>query len=774
MSLRASGLAAAAAAILLGAGLLSHHSDSLFASTPAPIAQAQAAEPSGCGVHHDFLVRSDPLLAPVRPADCSTITQTPPDFTWPPLDGKFTYTLSITGPDGKTETRSATQKNWLVLDHALAPGKYTWQLKTSYDNELSEPRTFTIAPGAIAFVLPSPDDIVRRAKSTRHPRTWAASTPAFMNDRAAGFRAMVAEVDDKMPLPVQEEPRAESKESNYEDTVSEQKRTLAAALAYAGTKDPRYGADAARRLLAQARWSTTGPIAFKNNDLANRNVAWTLALGYDWIYDYLTPAQKKTILDAIRVRTRDMYDEYVATNDITRYPYDSHGNLTLTVTAAIAALTAGDLPESDDWLRGAARMAIVWTSPWGGADGGFGNGTAQADWDTGTNLPVWYVLKNATGIDLSKKEWVRNYSRYIAYFLPPNTPSGLFGDGLEQPLKEVWARVGKAYTAFAPSPLGEWYASHLRGEDDERLELLLAPRFEKHRDTLPAGTPNGAVFPSIGWAAMHSDLGDPNRTSVYFKSSPYGSYNHSHGDQDSFVVNDKGKRLAIASGYYDDWRTPHWTEWYKQTRATNAITFDGGQGQGSDGRQFKGEIVAFQTHPDFDYVVGHAEKAYDGALTRAERMLVYVRPGTIVVRDRLAAPAAHSWEWNIHALHRMQKLSDRKVAIVNGDSRMCVEMLSSPDVVFDQDDRFTAAPRPSSMNEKGEPNQWHGVFRAKAASANAEFVALMRVGSDCSNASSATFTGSGNNEAVHVDGRTITLHDRSADLSAPMLQAQRN
>ena len=43
------------------------------------------------------------------------------------------------------------------------------------------------------------------------------------------------------------------------------------------------------------------------------------------------------------------------------------------------------------------------------------------------------------------------------------------------------------------------------------------------RDGFPEGTPNAAVFPVIGWAAMHSDLRDPRRTSVYFKSSPYGS-----------------------------------------------------------------------------------------------------------------------------------------------------------------------------------------------------------------------------------------------------------
>jgi hypothetical protein len=349
---------------------------------------------------------------------------------------------------------------------------------------------------------------------------------------------------------------------------------------------------------------------------------------------------------------------------------------------------------------------------------------------------------------------VRNYSRYLAYFLPPDTPSGLFGDGQEQHLSEIWARVGKAYTAFAPSPLGLWYAGALEGEDPSRLELLLAPRLKEQRVPIPKGTENGAVFPSIGWAAMHSDLADPKRTSVYFRSSPYGSYNHSHADQNSFVVNDHGKRLAIASGYYDNFRTPHWTQWYKQTRASNAITFDGGKGEGPDGRQFTGEIVHFETHPAYDIVTGRAEKAYDGALTRAERTMVYVRPNFIVVHDSLAAPAAHTWEWNIHALNRMNKLSDRKVALVNGDARMCVEMLSSPDVGFTQTDRFTAPPEPSSM-QKAEPAQWHGTFAARSASRTAEFVVLMRVGSDCTDSVAASATVNGDSISVQVDGRTI-------------------
>src|SRR5436305_10606400 len=183
MSSRALGLAAAVAALVVAAAVVFRHT--------LPLRSAVAENrPSACGVHSDFLVRSDPLLAPVQPRDCSTLTQTPPEFTWPPLEGKFTYTLMLTGPDGKTEIRS-TDRNWLVWHHALPAGKYTWRIKSTNDSEMTEPRTFTIAPDPVAFVLPSPDEIVKRARATPHPRTWAHGAsnplPTFRGERVNGF-----------------------------------------------------------------------------------------------------------------------------------------------------------------------------------------------------------------------------------------------------------------------------------------------------------------------------------------------------------------------------------------------------------------------------------------------------------------------------------------------------------------------------------------------------------------------------------------------------------
>ena len=388
-------------------------------------------------------------------------------------------------------------------------------------------------------------------------------------------------------------------------------------------------------------------------------------------------------------------------------------------------------------------------------------------WDTGSNLPAWYVLRNAAGVDLARKEWVRNHARFMAYFSPPGAPAGNFGDGQELELGELSSRVSKALARFVQDPFARWYARATKGEDASRIELMLSPAVDLGNAPVPDRAPNGAAFPSVGWVAMHSRLADPQRTSVYFKSSPYGSYNHAHADQNGFVIDHKGVRLATSTGYYDGYKTPHWTQWYKQTRAANAITFDGGQGQGLNGREFAGEIAQFESTPRYDVAIGRADRAYGGALTKATRTMVYLRPNIVLVRDELASASPRSWEWNIHAAERMEVRGDRAIRIRNGREQMCVEMLSGPDARFDQNDRFDAPPSAKDM-----PNQWHGRFTSAQKSTTAEFVMLMRIGSDCRRDDTTRAVKAPDGWRVQVDGATVALAGERVGVEpAPMTAA---
>jgi heparinase II/III-like protein/uncharacterized protein DUF4962/Big-like domain-containing protein len=667
--------------------------------------------------------------AQVRPADCATTGQTPPDFSWPDLSLDARYEVTLTYPDGHSKTLTAPQ-NWINWDEVLPPGAYTWRVQVTDLSgiQLSRPRRFTVAAGAIPFLVPEWNVLFERATAKARPRALpdAATLQAMLSQRQTELGLLYARVDSRLLEPVQPEPTSTVRATIVMQTNEECRRALEAAFAWVATNREEYRADALRRALNLAAWNPYGVTSYPNVDEAARAVAWTLTLAYDWMHARLDVNQRSQLIAAILARASDMYADLIGSRArVAIHPYDSHGNHTLTHLSVIAVLLAGDVPEAQSGLRDTLPLALSWISPWGGEDGGFGNGTAYSQWTTGDHMLPWYILRWVLNIDVAQKAWVRNHASYFAHFLPPGTPVGAFGDGAELDLRENWASFGRGYSLFAPSPLGRWYASQVPGGDLTRLELLLAPPDVPGPAPYPEGTPDGALLPSIGWAAMHSSLADPARVSVYFKSSSYGSYNHSHADQNSFVVNAGGRALAIDSGHFDDYDTPHWRQWYKQTRAHNAITYDGGQGQTvleESGRLGPGVVTGYLQLPDYDIVSGDATQAYGGVLKEARRSLVYLRPNLAIVYDRLASDVPRRWEWNIHALNAMTVHSGQRISIHNDAQSLCVDMLASPAVQFAQTDLFTADP----LN--GKPRQWHGNFGSVETLASAEFIALLNVG----------------------------------------------
>lgn len=704
------------------------------------------------------MVVSDPLAAAVRPADCLTVQQTPPDFSWPDISKDAKYTVDLIYPGGQAKSAPAPQ-NWLNWSEVLPPGTYTWTVTVADANgtRKSHPRRFIVDANSKPFLVPDMNTLLAQVKAKPRPRGLpdAKTLEKMARQRSAGIAALRAEVDRKLRNALPPAPSSASVGANNAATFDEVKRTLNSLAAYALTKDKRYFNDSLRRLRNLASWDPEGMTAYhvKGMDMSARMMTWALTLGYDWLYPQLDTGTKTALLSAIRARLGHMYKDVVGERSrVAKYPRDSHGQLTVVMVAMMATLLAGDLAEADEYVRKALPLGMNLTMPWGGEDGGFANGTPYAIWDVGESQSYWYVMRWATGIDFAQKAWVRNFPAFLAYFNPPGTPARLFGDGHDQgQLSEQQARFGKGLASFAPTPLARWYASQLQGEDPKRFEYLMAPPAPfSGRPDLPAGTPNALHLSSIGWVAMHSDLADPGRTSVYFKSSPppFGAFNHQHADQNAFVINAGGERLAIESGYYDRYKSPHWWKWLKTTQAKNAITYDGGKGQtffeSNDHRMGYGAITRFVSTPEYDITTGDATPAYDGALKQALRSIVYLRPNLIVVHDRLASATPRQWEWNIHALNPITVNSPRNIRIDNRGQSLCIEVLSGPEVRFMQTDRWSADPA------KGEP-QWHGRF-ATAPLPAAQFIVLLNVGCRAVDAAVSGRT-------VRLGAKTIKIED---------------
>ena len=719
------------------------------------LAAATASFPS----YADWANNPDPTVVRPLPADGRIQAQNPPGFSWsrhatnPP-----SYVLEVQGATTQTFTSA---RNWFLPSAGFAAGSYTWRVRPSNSLEWSSPRNFNIDP-AISRPFLVPDNAVLRERilSQARPRQltpeiveqqyWSAS---MKTERGPLLTRLGNEVLTKATtLPVLSDANwplvytGVMTTAYYNQQVAirwalmDASRQLeAAGLMWRLTKDLRYLNEAVKRGNQLAALSPTGPTSFVNQDQGTRAIALALIKAVDFLGSDLTASFRAPWLASVAARTTDIYNDIAGNNGrLDQYPFDSHGATNLGMLTLISALALGDIPAASNWFDYAFRAYANSISVWSGPEGGFANGTAYAQYSADTALQVWQPLAAVTGVNFFTKPWSNGFLQYFTHFLPPGTPSHLFGDQ-----HEVTADVPtlKAFASRLATPTAAWYAKSMVGSEDSLRQLAAPWPLPVNTVTSTQRPPNAALYPSIGWVAMHSNIDDRARTSVYFKSSPYGSYNHSHGDQNSLVINSGGRRLLIEAGYQDWYNSPLWSSWYHQTKAHNAITFDGGIGQKVDGvgsaLSWNGKITAFSTTPTLDFTAGDASAAYPGNLTSAVRQVWYLRAqDVVIVRDKLSAPLSHVFEWNVHAPSVMTVGAGNAVRIDNIDRSLCIKSLT-PGVGFK---KWTgAAPQAGKIED-------HGAFTRPSA-ISAEFLMLLDVG--CKKPTTSLTTS--------ATGRTLTI-----------------
>jgi hypothetical protein len=671
---------------------------------------------------------------PIRPSECETVSQTPPDISWPEAGGG-SYEIELV-PEGGQVRRYRTPRNWLLIPEALPEGAYRWRVHSSRQGTRPGAwRTFTIAPGAVPFVVPEEDALIRSVLARARPRAFPRDAAlrdlqkALSSSRAANWSAMLEEVARNLGTPVHDgraaPANAAGERKDYSRALGENKRDASrvldrmvkTAFTWKITGDRRYLDEARRLLAAAAAWDPKGATGVNHHQVAGHAV-WSLALARDWLDAEIDAGEKRAVAAAVGARMEDLLEEFgiAQRRKLDKMPFNSHAWVALGEMAAASALMLGEHPQAERWFRATVRPFLFLYSPWGGHDGGFGNGMAYGIYDQLALTAPLDILHLATGVNPHAKGWSRNLAATLAYFMPPGSPTAVFGDAAEK--LGFGSEVGDLANAIAlrdPSPLSLWYRRQWPLQKPGSLIHVFAPAQSEAPAPVPPPLPPAAHFASTGWVAMHSSLADRARNSIYFRAGGVGSFSHNHADQNGFILNVRGRRLLLDSGYYDYRGSPHGNDWYVQTRAHNAITFDGGRGQAANDGAAIGEITAFEHARDFDIVTGDATAAYKGALSSAVRSLLYVRPNLLIVYDVLSAAEPRTWEWNAHALAPFRPVAADEVRVDAEDASLCLRLAEPGGFEFTQTNAFSTPP--ASRYGAGRevfPAQWHGRFRAIA------------------------------------------------------------
>ncbi len=683
-----------------------------------------------------------PKEAPTRalvpcPGNEESVRVNPPGFAWWRARGASTYRLSVQDASGAVVFEAADLKDPVCLpDKTFPRGAYRWNVEAvDASGKVLDRRgewRFEVTGQLPSLPWEDPRALIARLPGA-HPRYifTAAELPKLRQSLKAGRRRAWEQLrpmaEKALATPLPEPPRYHTfdgpvrQRMGYTFYFRDFRRVIDAGmsvltLAYLLSGDERYGLAAKKILLEVESWGVEGPMSVSSpfGGEPGLSMARHGHRAYDWLYPLLDENERArvrqmTIDRARQVLTRLKKADYLAT------PAESHNGRMIAYLTEYAVVVKDEAPDSHEWLDYSLRALTTFYPHWGDADGGWAEGVSYALSYNSLYLPAIESLRTGTGFDLYRRPFFRNVRRFFLYCTSPVGEVRPFGDGGDR--GGVGAQGAALMThhgrRFSDSA-SLWWAEQT-GDSAVGSDPLIGMLTEDNvKAAPPTRLPFAAQFRGVGWAALHGALDRPHEdTFLLFKSSPYGSVSHSHGDQNAFAILKGGRALAVPSGHYGPaYGMPHHAQWTRQTKAHNCVLVDG-QGQVVREPWAKGRISGFRHQQALSYVCGDAAAAYGGKLTGFRRHILFLRPGVFVLLDELEAPQPAGYEWLLHALEKMSvDEAQQMVVSTRGDASLTVRLSCDAGLSFHQTDQFDTPFNEGNPPEYHTqmPNHWH--FRA--------------------------------------------------------------
>ena len=660
-----------------------------------------------------------PQIHPIAPEDGATAVTNPPAMVFWPTGAAAEYGVELS--QSKSFGRGSILARGIALpfyNHtdALAPGTWYWRYyyvtKDGKRSAFSPVRRFTVDNTSIPFPVPPVAEILDRLPG--HPRIYctADTLAAFQarkdKEAATIFAHMVRSAERVMASPPKPPKLGGEKPANMKKRgvafwrqdgkwlvslsagpgtlEGESNRTRDLAMLYLITGEPKYADAAKQRLLWQANFR----LDLHQDDPAHHDTVHTyeyglqrMAAAYDCIYDALSPAERKQVLDAVEYHGDACYRKLRFRRRIHLKYETSHAQQDMHELLTTALAVAKDLPAATTWLEYLIPQYVNRLA-WGKNDGGYSEGHYyNYKWHGMVRCAV--SLRNAAGLDLFKKPRLVNAGRFWLYGMSLNYWWAHFGDtfSLHTPLSG--SSNDRDGANFLASVYRDRYVKWWADQIDARLQNpLWYLSDETLRPKPPVDIPQAAMYPDVGWMATYDEFWRHDSTRLFFKSSPWGSHSHAHEDQNSFVIHAFGEILAIDKGYYGYYGDKYHMKICRASKSHNTILVDG-EGQGR-GIQYNGRIVDFFDGKAASFVMGDATAAYGGKLKTFLRAVLFIRPNYFIIYDQLESDEQRQFSWQVNALHPMRlDAANQSVAIVENGVELKATHLLPRNMGYRQD-----------------------------------------------------------------------------------------
>jgi hypothetical protein len=485
-------------------------------------------------------------------------------------------------------------------------------------------------------------------------------------------------------------------------------RTLASFSRYNGlvyflSGDREAGEAAKKTLLKMAEWPTyVHPHILNQGQFTYWPVGLMLtdlALGYDTIYDLLTPKERKKVADALYHKgVTEVFKEYVRDNRVS----SDTSNWTSHVTGGgiLSALVISEEytdKELEPYLTGMILKVGELVKNTFDRDGNYGEGYGYHNFTMQTLAEIMCALERNFGIHFPGK--VNNSFEYLLYQMDPFTKELYdFGDTGNRllPMSNFVYLLNKT-----KDPLLKWLYDLSPGYHD--IDLFFYD--EKAKPINPSDLPTVKWFKDVGTVVFRSGFEHDDFLFV-FRCGPF--YNHQHFDQGSFFLSDRGEDLITEGGKTDYYHDPWYQKFFIQPGAHNCILVDENVESQRPG-DIKEDVQAWKEYAEITdfmefgggaFTSGDLTRIYKGKFKGLTRSILYLKPRTVVVIDQgEGAGGAERMNLRFHPPLKKDIQLNGKTAKINRPAASLFLKTLAPEQY-----KSEVLKRPLSLSEYGKEN----------------------------------------------------------------------
>lgn len=491
-------------------------------------------------------------------------------------------------------------------------------------------------------------------------------------------------------------------------------RTISLALMYRLTGNDKY-ADRAWKELSVVSDNVQFPNWNPTHFLDTAEMTNAVAIGYDWLYDYLSVGQRQILRKALIEKGLKpallVYRGTVATNKDTNFWRDTTNNWNTVSNAGIgmgALAIADESPEIEDLSGEILQYAIesiknslsVY-----GPDGGTPEGPTY--WVYATSYMAYFLssLDSALGTDygLSKLEGLSQTGYYPIYVEGTKGSFNVGDAGID-----IISTVPQMFWFSNKYQNPDFFGFALRG--NHPLNLIWY-RKQKVKNSFIEDLPLDRRFlnSETGLVTMRSKW-DSN---AFFVGVHAGDNQASHGDLDigSFVLDTLGIRWAYDLGA-DNYDLPgyfhtdsrRWTYYRKRAEGQNTLVINPGN-KVDQNINARATIKGFNSTSQQGFTIIDMTSAYErDALSVKRGIALADKRSTVVIQDELKLKAPSDVYWFMHTQAKIELSKDKKTAALTLAGKRIYAHIVSP--IEGNFEIMEAKPLPVSPNPMGQnPNK---------------------------------------------------------------------